>query len=348
MSEKKLANDDGQEPEPPELAFRGFQGEIDFPTVWSILIESNRADQIVEIASLDDIRQWCAPSNRFDPFQDILFALRNSEDGNSSIIGFSRVSWYTVNRDTRIYFQNSYLLSDWRDRGYWPAMVKQNERRLREIAATLPTTPRCFFQAWASDTQEQWISVLESEGFQVVRQFNNMLHRLNDIPERVMPAGLQIRPVKPEHKRIIWDAQKEVNQELFETVAENWTEEKYEAWLANPSHTPQLWQVAWDGDQVAGMVLNRIDEAENRARERKKGYTEHIFVRRAWRQRGLASALIAQSLRTLKAQGMKEAELGVDSENESGADEFYRKMGFQTFSKDSWFRKPMDLKSSSA
>jgi ribosomal protein S18 acetylase RimI-like enzyme len=47
-------------------------------------------------------------------------------------------------------------------------------------------------------------------------------------------------------------------------------------------------------------------------------------------------------LQVLKAQGMEEAELGVDSENESGAYGFYQRMGYQTFSTDIWFRKPMD------
>jgi mycothiol synthase len=343
MSEKRLINNDSQATDTPELAFRGFQGETDYPLLLSILIESTRADQIVETASLEDIRHWCAPSNRFDPYQNILIALSHDAGGEPSVIGFSRVSWYTGMEDARLYSQKSYLLPDWRNRGLWPAMVQQNERRLREIAASHPFTNRGFFQAWATDSQEKWISVLESEGYQAVRHFNNMLHRLNDIPDRVLPAGLQIRPVQPEHYRAIWEAQKEVRQELFETVAENWTEERYESWLENPSHTPQLWQVAWDGELVAGMVLNRIDEAENRERGRKRGYTEHIFVRRAWRQRGLANALVARSLRVLKTQGMEEAELGVDSENESGADEFYERMGYQAFSTDIWFRKLMDM-----
>jgi mycothiol synthase len=348
MSEKRILNTDSQATDTPKLDFRGYLGETDCPLMLSILIESTRADQIVETASLDDIRHWCAPSNRFDPYQNISFALSNSAGGEPSVIGFSRVSWYTGMKDVRLYSQTSYLLPDWRDLGFWPAMVQQNERRLREIAASHPLTHRGFFQAWATDSQEKWISVLESEGYQDVRRFNNMLHRLNDIPDRAFPAGLQIRPVQPEHYRTIWEAQKEVHQELFETVAENWTEERYDSWLANPSHTPQLWQVAWDGDLVAGMVLNRINEAENRERSRKRGYTEHIFVGRAWRQRGLASALVARSLRVLKMQGMEEAELGVDSENESGADEFYTRMGYQTFSTDIWFRKPMEMNSGAA
>lgn len=52
--------------------------------------------------------------------------------------------------------------------------------------------------------------------------------------------------------------------------------------------------------------------------------------------------MIARSLQELRNQGMEEAELGVDTENESGAHKFYRKMGYRTFSTDIWFRKPMD------
>jgi GNAT superfamily N-acetyltransferase len=339
---QRYINDDGQVPNLSELTFRRFQGEADYPLMWSILVESNRADQINDTLLLDDIRNWCAPSNRFDPYLNILFALSHNAGGEPSVIGFSRVGWYTGLQNTRLYYQNSFLHPDWRDHGFWVAMVRQGERRLREIAASYPFLPQCFYQAWATSTQVQWISVLEGEGYQAVRHFNNMLHRLNDIPDRALPAGLGVRPAQPEHYRSIWEAQREVQQELFEIVVEAWAEERYESWLDSPSHTPHLWQVAWDGDQVAGMVLNRIDKAKDKKPGHKRGYTEHIFVRRPWRKRGLASALLARSLQVLKAQGMEEAELGVDMENESGAYEFYKRMGYETFSTDIWYRKPME------
>ena len=341
MSKKRNTNNDSQVPDVPPLTFRCFQGDADYLLMWAIMTESDRADQIHDTLSLDDIRNWCVPSTRFDPYRNLLFALSHHAGGEPSVIGFSRVVWYTGLEDTRVYVQVSFLHPDWREREVWPAMVQQNERRLREIAASHPLTHRRFYQAWATRTQVKWKSVLESEGYQAVRHFNNMLHRLNDFPNRALPAGLEVRPVQPEHYRSIWEAQREVQMELFEVVAENWTEERYGAWLANPSHTPQLWQVAWDGEQVAGMVLNRIDEAENKQLGRKRGYTEHVFVRRAWRKRGLASALLARSLQLLKAQGMEEAELGVDTENESGAYELYKRLGYQTFSTDVWYRKPM-------
>ena len=343
VSKEKYAGDNSLVTDIPEVTSRCFQGEADYSLILSILMQSAQADQIIETASLKEIKRWCAPSDRFDPNKDILFAEVDNEGGESPVIGISRVSWYTGMKDTRLYSQTSYLLSEWRNQGIWPVMVRRNERRLRDIAASHPFVHQRFFQAWATETQVKWISVLEGEGYHAVRHFHNMLHRLDVIPEQDMPEGLQVRSVQTEHYRSIWEAQKEVNQELFEYVGENWTEEKYQSWRANPSPTPQLWQVAWEGNQVAGMVLARIDEVENRDLKRKRGYTEHVFVRRPWRRRGLAKALVVRSLRVLKERGMEEGELGVDSENESGAFGFYQRLGYETFSTDIWFRKPMDM-----
>ena len=342
MSEKSYPNKRTQVQDFPKLNFRCFQGEADYPIILSIYTKSNDADQIRDPASLEDMKRWCSPSKRFDPGKDILFAVLETGGNEIPVVGFSRLSWYTGLKDTRLYVQSSFVDPDWRDHGFWPAIVQQNERRLREIAASHPFTTKRFFQAWATSAQVKWIETLESEGYQAVRHFNNMLHRLDAIPEHEIPAGLEVRPVQKDHFRSIWEAQREVQMELFEVVAENWTDDRYETWLANPSHTPQLWQVAWDGDQVAGMVLPRIDETENIHLERKRGYTEHVFVRRPWRKRGLAKALVLHSLRALKEQGMQEAELGVDSENESGAYEFYKRLGYETFSTDIWYRKPME------
>ena len=319
--------------------FRVFQNEADYALMYSILMESTKADQVVETATLDDIKNWCAPSARFDPKQDILFAL----DDKGTEIGFSRMSWYTGKDDVKLYTQASYLIPEYRKLEIWSEMVKENELRLREIAAKHPYHQR-FFQSWATEIQKEWIGVLENKGFKAVRHFKNMLHSLEHIPDYKLSDGIELRPVQDDHYRRIWEAQREVQRELFEYVAEYWTDDRYPAWLKNPSHTPHLWQIAWDGDQVAGMVLTRIDKTENQVRNRKRGYTEHVFVRRPWRQRGIAKALIARSLQEIKEQGMEEAELGVDAENESGAYEFYRSMGYQTYSTDIWFRKPMDLK----
>jgi ribosomal protein S18 acetylase RimI-like enzyme len=91
---------------------------------------------------------------------------------------------------------------------------------------------------------------------------------------------------------------------------------------------PHLWKVAWKGDQVCGVVHNFLDEQENEMYNRKRGYTEDISVRREWRGKGVAKALIAESIRMFREMGMDHTWLSVDSENTSGAHRLYESMGY--------------------
>ena len=109
------------------------------------------------------------------------------------------------------------------------------------------------------------------------------------------------------------------------------------------SFQPELWQVAWDvaTNQVAGQVRTFIDHEQNKLYDRRRGYTESISVRRPFRRRGLARALIALSLRAQRQAGMTESALGVDSENLSGAIKVYEDCGFRVTKKTTIYRKPL-------
>jgi ribosomal protein S18 acetylase RimI-like enzyme len=325
--------------------FRPFRDEADYSRMLSIVLESARVDHDDWTPSLEEIRAWCAPTPRFAPAKQLLFALAPTQGDSAPEVGVSRLSWYTGRGGARIYPQTSFLLPEWRKPGVWPELVREGDRRIRAMAAGHPPLPERSLLGWATESQTQWIEALKAEGYEAVRHFRNMVRPLESVPDpegEVLPEGLELRPVVADHMRRIWEAEAEVNQELFEYVAEQWDESRYAGWLADASHTPRLWQVAWDGGQLAGMVLPRIDDEANRERETKRGYTEHVFVRRPWRGRGLAKALLVRSLDALRDEGMDEAELGVDSENDSGAFGFYQRMGYVTERTDIWLRKPLD------
>ena len=325
------------------MTFRSFCEESDYARMLAILLEGARADHDDWTPSLDEIKAWCAPTPRFAPAKQLVFALAPTQGDSAPEVGVSRLSWYTGRGGAGIYPQTSFLLPEWRQPGVWPALVREGDRRIRAMAAGHPSLPERFFQGWATESHTQWIDAVKTEGYEAVRHFRNMVRALETVPPveaAPLPDGLEVRPVEAAHMRRIWDAQAEVNRELFEYVAEQWTDERLSGWLADASHTPRLWQVAWEGDHVAGMVLPRVDEA-NRGRDKKRGYTEHVFVRRSWRGRGLAKALLVRSLGVLKEEGMDEAELGVDSENDSGAYGFYQRLGYVTERTDIWLRKPL-------
>jgi ribosomal protein S18 acetylase RimI-like enzyme len=113
-----------------------------------------------------------------------------------------------------------------------------------------------------------------------------------------------------------------------------------EGYLDDPRQDLALWQVAWDGDEVAGSVLPLIDAADNERFGRRRGWIDSVSVRRPWRRRGIARALLVRGLRALRERGMTEAVLGVDAENPQGALGLYESVGFVLHRRSAVYRKP--------
>ena len=103
-----------------------------------------------------------------------------------------------------------------------------------------------------------------------------------------------------------------------------------------------MWQVAWEGDQIAGMILNHVLKEDNAKLGVNWGWTDPISVRRPWRRRGLARNLILESLKVLKAQGFSQAALGVDTQNPSGALTLYETSGYRVEERWIVYEKPME------
>lgn len=318
------------------LEFRHFQGPEDYPLIVKVFEACREVDELEWSYSVDEVRNEFTHLTNFDPYQDVLFA---ELKGNA--IGWTRVSWRQEHSGDRVYRHRGLLDPEWRRRGIGRALLLHSERRLRAIAASHPSDDRRLFQVWCADTEGGTEALLRSEGYEPARYLQEMSRTLeDDLPSRPLPEGFEVRPVEEAHIRPIWEANEEAFHDHWGTTPR--TAQDYEEWRGDRRFDPDLWKVAWDGDEVAGMVLNVIDEDENWEFDRKRGYTEDIAVRRAWRRRGLATGLIAQSLRSLRDLGMKEAALAVDTENLSGALRLYEGLGFERFKLYTVFRKPLD------
>ncbi len=173
-----------------------------------------------------------------------------------------------------------------------------------------------------------------------MRWFFEMLRpNLDDIADMPMPDGLEIRPVEPEHHRKIWAADIEAFRDHWGASEES--EEAFERFFGPPDFRPELWRVAWDGDEVAGVVMNRILTTFNEQTGERRGLLAGVSVRRPWRRRGLARALVAESLRAFRDAGMTSAVLGVDAENPTGALGVYEANGFAVHRRGMNLRRPM-------
>ena len=103
-----------------------------------------------------------------------------------------------------------------------------------------------------------------------------------------------------------------------------------------------LWVVAWAGDEVAGVVQNWIWPEENERLGVRRGWLEHISVRRPWRRRGLARAITAASLVRFRERGLDQGMLGVDSENPNGALGLYEGLGFAVYSRAAAYERELE------
>jgi GNAT superfamily N-acetyltransferase len=320
------------------LAFRGYRGPEDFPLMVAVWDACRPVDGYDWPMSVEDLARSFAHMEHCDPHQDMIFAEVHGET-----VGYGRGSWYREPNGTTLHDLIGHVAPVWRRRGIGGAILRWTEERQREVAREQVQAAPHLFQVSAQDTEQGMAELLLGEGYAVVRRWYRMVRPLDDaIPDAPLPDGLEVRPVTPDQYRAIWEADVEAFRDAW-GFAEP-PAGAYEEWLEDPvAMMPELWQIAWDGDQVAGQVRSFINPKENAEQGRLRGYTEEISVRRPWRRRGLAQALILRSLRILKEQGMTEAALGVDTENVTGALRLYERCGFHPALSGAVYRKPFGL-----
>lgn len=322
-------------PAVPGLRFRGFQGERDYPHMVAIINGSREADQGEWLVTVEETATDYAHLTNCDPNTDMIFA-----EVDGGVVGYGRCWWNNQVDGSIAYGFFAHLLPQWRKTGIRLAMVRFLKEHLRQIAADHPTDRQKTFVNWGMQTETNWTNLLLAEGHKIVRYGLDMVRpNLENIPDCPAPDGIEIRCGTLAEWRQIWEGAREAFRDHW--GMSEWTEENFAAWRKYPTFNPDLWQIAWAGNEVAGGVLNFIDRKENETFERQRGYTETIFVRRPWRGQGLAKALIARSFQVLKEASMSEAALGVDAENLSGALHLYRKMGFEEVKRGMTFHKSL-------
>lgn len=323
-------------PPVPGLRFRHWAGEVDYAAMAAANMAARRAAGVEEAVTLETLANDYANLTNSDRDRDLAII-----ELDRRIVGYVRVEWLDQNDGSRSYDRVCILEPELRGRGIGSAMLRWAEARIAEIAASHEVSvPRWFgTENWDADVRAA--RLLERNGYAPVRTFFDMIRPdLEGIPEAEIPVGFDIRPVGRDDLRSVWEADAKAFRDHWGGVDES--EEAYLRFAGDPRIDPSLFVVAFAGDEIAGAVLNVIDDDENELFDRRRGLLDSVFVRRPYRRRGLARALILASLGVLRDRGMTSAWLGVDAENANAALDLYRSCGFETGLSTTAWRKPLD------
>ncbi|MEZ5342639.1 MAG: GNAT family N-acetyltransferase [Acidimicrobiales bacterium] len=160
-----------------------------------------------------------------------------------------------------------------------------------------------------------------------VRYNEELLRPLSDLPPLPNVDGIRIVP---------WpaDRDEEIRHAKNNAFRDHWgstpsSEANWQQQVHGFGGRPDWSFIALNanGDVVAHCLNSRY-EADDELLGRRDGWINNLGTLAAYRGRGIASALIAHSLRAFAKAGMTHASIGVDSANPTGAAELYRSLGF--------------------
>jgi GNAT superfamily N-acetyltransferase len=171
-------------------------------------------------------------------------------------------------------------------------------------------------------------SLFEGFGFSPARTSWRMAVDLAAPPlQPAWPPGIRLRPYRhPQDLEPVYRC-------VRDSFRDHWgyVDVPFEQGLALFRHSntvlhpveADLWFVAMDGQQIAGVSLCRRQADD----DPEMGWVDTLGVRRPWRRLGLGLALLLHSFHALRQMGAARAGLGVDSGSLTGATRVYARAG---------------------
>jgi ribosomal protein S18 acetylase RimI-like enzyme len=338
MSGVGLSIDIPEAPAVPGLVFRHWRGPAEDLPGMAAANQLARDDAgVEEFINVATMTSFYSHLTNCDLDRDLMVVERDDRT-----IGYVRVEWRDLTNGARQFFSLCVLDPAERRQGIGQAMLSWSEKRLAEIAAGVPDDRpgQLFGFTYRTDVAGQ--ALLQKNGWsQVARGYEMVRPSLDAVPRIDLPDGLSVRAVTEAERRRIWEAAREAFRD--ERDEAEWTEED---WARYPEEFPDLSMamIAFDGDEIAGGIINTIDKDANAHHGRARGALSSVWTGARWRRRGVAKALIARSLVLLRDRGMTSAYLGVDGANPNQAMDLYASLGFEVATSTIDWRKPLPVR----
>jgi GNAT superfamily N-acetyltransferase len=260
----------------------------------------------------NDLREWLS---RTDLAND---SILYEDDGEPAAIG-----WVDVAPGNEVAIAIGVVGRRWKGRGLGAEILARNEQRAQGRAQRLHQI------AFAQDTAA--MALLRAHGYDEIRRFYDMAIEQTEPPP---PVDLPVEHVAEDDLPAFHAALDEAFQDHWEhhsTPFDEW----WERHAKNPNLDLSLWFLIRDGDEIAAVTRNEGNRNGG-------GYIGALGVRREWRGKGYAKALLLHSFREFYERGMPRVTLGVDAQNPTGATHLYERVGMHVEMENVVFEKALE------
>ena len=262
--------------------------------------------------TVNDLREWLS---RTDLEND---SWLYEEEGEVAALG-----WTDLTDGSEAAFAVGIVHRDWKGRGLGTELLQRSEARGRARGAA-----RMHQVALGADALAH--ELITSRGYVEIRRFYDMAIEQAEPPA---PVALPVETVREDELPAFHAALDEAFQDHWEhhsTPFDEWWQRHSD----NPNLDLSLWFLIRDGDEVAAVTRNEANRNGG-------GYIGAIGVRRAWRGKGYAKALLLHSFREFYERGMPRVTLGVDAQNPTGATHLYERVGMHVEMENVVFEKAL-------
>jgi ribosomal protein S18 acetylase RimI-like enzyme len=303
--------------------------EADLPALSGLMTAIEHYDEPAERHTLDELQEAFNESGA-DPEHNA----KLGRDSGGTVVAYGWVHPFDSDLDPRRVFLSGGVHPGWRRRGIGHQIL---DWQLKRAAA------------WDQETRrpehgplQLIISVEEKlagrarlakdRKFEPVRWFADMSLRFEDLagglPAIPVIDGIRLVPFSDRLSEAVRQAHNEAFADHWgsQPVPENRWQERLEA---TASRAEWSWVAVDTGtDEVAGYAMNAAYPQDWDYQGYSEGWTDRLGVRRRWRNRGIARALLIASMHSFAGAGLEGAGLGVDTDNPCGAFELYTRLGY--------------------
>lgn len=309
------------------VILRAYRGPEDHPAMNDVANAVRAFNDDPDVGSVADFDNYYAHFDHADLPRDCAIV---EIDGRP--VGYDRASWEEMSTGGRRVEAVLFVAPEARGLGVEERLLDHALRRAETLIGEIGTEHDTEIMVFVGGRDIELIELVEQLGLIRARRDAQLVRpTFDDIPDLPLPAPLVVRPIDPGDRamhRRVFDADARAFADSYGQAAPS--ETQWEAFVGFPSFSPDLWQVAFDGDVIAGQILNYLGDPDPDGS--RIGWTESITVQAEYRRRGLARALLAASLRVVRDAGASSAALGVDTQNPNQALTLYESLGFRVVS----------------